>query len=87
LFEIILSQRARKAAKKLSEHYKRKVIELVLVLRENPVPAEHYDIKKLKGCNDTYRARIGDIRVIYEIQWNQRIVNVLLIEPRETAYS
>jgi mRNA-degrading endonuclease RelE of RelBE toxin-antitoxin system len=87
LFEIILSQKARKAIKKLPEHYRRKVIELLLILRENPVPAEYHDIKKLKGCIDTYRARIGDIRVIYEIVWTQRNVNVLLIEPRETAYS
>ena len=58
-----------------------------MILRENPVPAEYYDIKKLKGCIDTYRARIGDTRVIYEIVWNQRNVDVLLIEPRETAYS
>jgi len=87
LFEIILSQKARKAIKKLPEHYMRKVIELLLILRENPVPAEYHDIKKLKGCTDTFRARIGDIRIIYEIIWNLRIINVLLIEPRETAYS
>jgi len=87
LFEIILSQKARKAIKKLPEHYRRKVIELLLILRENPVPAEYHDIKKLKGSTDTFRARIGDIRMIYEIIWNLRIINVLLIEPRETAYS
>jgi mRNA-degrading endonuclease RelE of RelBE toxin-antitoxin system len=67
-------------------HYRRIIIELLLILRENPVPAEYHDIRSL-GCTDTYRARIGDIRVIYEIIWNRRIVNVLLIEPRETAYS
>jgi mRNA-degrading endonuclease RelE of RelBE toxin-antitoxin system len=87
LFEIILSQKARKAIKKMPKHYSRKVIELLLILRENPVPAEYHDIKKLKGCTDTYRARIDDIRIIYEIIWNLRIINVLLIEPRETAYS
>ena len=87
MFEIILSKKARKSTKKLPEHYRRKVIDLLLILRENPVPAEYYDIKKLKGCTDTFRARIGDIRVIYEIIWNLRTVNVLLIEPRETAYS
>ena len=87
MFEIILSQKARKAIKNLPEHYRRKIIELLLILRDNPVPAEYYDIKKLKGCTDTFRARIGDIRIIYEIVWNRRFVNVLLIEPRETVYS
>jgi mRNA-degrading endonuclease RelE of RelBE toxin-antitoxin system len=87
LFEVTVTQRAQKVSKRLPEHYKRRIIELLLILRENPVPAEYYDIKKLKGYADTYRARIGDIRVIYEISWNQRAIDVLLIEPRESAYS
>ena len=87
MFEVIASQKARKAIKKLPEHYKRRIIELLLILRENPVPAEYYDVKKLKGYTDTYRARIGDVRVIYEILWNLKRVHVLLIEPRESAYS
>jgi mRNA-degrading endonuclease RelE of RelBE toxin-antitoxin system len=87
LFEVIASQKARKAIKKLPEHYKRRIIELLLILRENPVPAEYYDVKKLKGYTDAYRARIGDVRVIYEILWNLKRVHVLLIEPRESAYS
>jgi len=86
LFQVILSQKARKSIKRLPEHYKRRIIELLLIFRENPVPAEYYDIKKLKGYFDTYRARIGDIRVIYEILWNDKKVNILLIEPRERAY-
>jgi mRNA-degrading endonuclease RelE of RelBE toxin-antitoxin system len=47
LFQVITSQKARR------------IIELLLIFRENPVPAEYYDIKKLKGYTDTYRARIG----------------------------
>ena len=87
LFQVIISQKARKASKKLPEHYRRRVVELLQFFRENPVPAEYYDIKKLKGHKDTYRARIGDLRIIYEIVWNQRSVNVLLIKKRESAYS
>jgi mRNA-degrading endonuclease RelE of RelBE toxin-antitoxin system len=87
LFQVIASQKARKAIKKLPEHYKRRIVELLMIFRENPVPAEYYDIKKLKGHTDTYRARIGDMRIIYEILWDLKRVHVLLIEPRESAYS
>ena len=86
MFQVITSQRARKSIKKLPEHYKRRIIELLLIFRENPVPAEYYDIKKLKGYTDTYRARIGDVRVIYEILWDLKKVHVLLIERRERDY-
>jgi len=87
LFQVITSQRARKSIKKLPEHYKRRIIELLLIFRENPVPAEYYDVKKLKGYTDAYRARIGDVRIIYEILWDLKKVHVLLIERRERAYS
>jgi mRNA-degrading endonuclease RelE of RelBE toxin-antitoxin system len=86
LFQVITSQKARKSIKKLPEHYKRRIIELLLIFRENTVPAEYYDIKKLKGYTDTYRARIGDVRVIYEILWDLKKVHALLIERRERAY-
>ena len=87
MFQVIISQRARKSVKRLPKHYKQRIIELLLIFRENPVPAEYYDIKKLKGYTDAYRARIGDVRVIYEILWNLKKVHVLLIKQRERAYS
>ena len=87
MFQVIISQKARKAIKKLPEYYKRRTIELLMIFRENPVPAEYYDIKKLKGYTDTYRARVGDVRIIYETLWNLKRVNVLLIRSRESAYS
>lgn len=87
MFQVIISQRARKSVKRLPEHYKRRIIELLLIFRENPVPAEYYDVKKLKGYMDSFRVRIGDVRVIYEILWDLKRVHVLLIERRERAYS
>jgi len=72
LFQVIISRRAKKAIEKLLESYKQRVIELLLVFRDNPVPAEYYDVKKLKGYRDTYRVRIGDIRIIYEVLWEAK---------------
>ena len=87
LFEVIISQRAKKTSKRLENKQKHRIVELLLVLRENPVPAEQFDIKKLQGYKDTFRARIGDVRLIYELQWDRQTINVLVIERRETAYS
>ena len=87
MFQVIISQKARKSIKNLPLHYKRRITELLLIFQENPIPAEYCDIKKLKGYVNTYRARIGDIRIIYEILWDLKKVYVLLIERRERAYS
>jgi mRNA interferase RelE/StbE len=86
LFQVIVSQRARKSFRKLGEHYKRRIAELLLLFQQNPVPSEHYDVKKLKGYADSYRVRIGDFRIIYEIVWESKNVHVLVIEHRKKAY-
>jgi hypothetical protein len=46
LFEVAVSQRARKTSKRIPEHDKRRIDELVLVLRMNPVPAKSFNVKK-----------------------------------------
>jgi mRNA interferase RelE/StbE len=43
-------------------------------------------VKKLAGMKDTYRIRIGDIRVIYEVDWDVKEVRVLVVAQRESAY-
>ncbi len=81
------ASRARKSAKRLPGKDRRRIAELLLFLRENPVPAEYYDIIKMQGCVDTFRARIGDLRVIYEVLWKQKKVHVLVVKQRERAYT
>ncbi|BAJ50440.1 conserved hypothetical protein [Candidatus Caldarchaeum subterraneum] len=86
LFQVIISNRARKSLKSLVKQHRRRVLELLLILRENPVPTDYFDVKKLKGLIYTYRVRIGDIRIIYEVSWNAKTIKILLIEWRERAY-
>ena len=38
------------------------------------------------GRVDTYRIRIGDIRVMYEVNLHDKEINVLAIMPRSSAY-
>ena len=61
-------------------------MELLLTLRENHVPSDYYDVKKLRGEEDTFRARLGDIRVVYEIHWSEKTINILIVEHRGRAY-
>jgi len=73
-----------KALKKLSAKEKGWVIEILNKLSKNDVRG--FDVKKLKGRNDIYRIRKGDIRIIYHIQ-NNGTVFILAIERRsDTTY-
>ena len=45
-----------------------------------------YDITKLGGMEDTYRIRIGDIRISYRVDWVSKRIEVLGIDWRGGAY-
>ena len=47
LFEIIVSNTARKSAKEMPDNLKAKLIDLLDILERNAFPVEEYDIKKL----------------------------------------
>jgi mRNA interferase RelE/StbE len=45
------------------------------------------NIKKLKNYQpETWRYRIGDFRLFYEIAENEKIVNIINISTRQSAY-
>ncbi len=83
MFEIIVSHRARKGAKSLPPDLKKKVIEVLNTLENEPVPVEKYDVKKLKGLPNIYRIRIGVWRIIYSVEFKNRRITILKIERRK----
>ena len=47
--------------------------------------SDHANAKKLQG-RDGYRLRVGDWRVIYEIQNDELVILVLRVAPRGEVY-
>jgi mRNA-degrading endonuclease RelE of RelBE toxin-antitoxin system len=68
----------KKALKKLTEKERGRVKEILMKLASGKT--QGLDIKKLKGRDDIFRARKGDIRIIY--RKHNGTVSVLLIERR-----
>lgn len=86
LFELMTSNRARKSLRHIPKHYAERAVAAFEALKQNPVPVPEYDVKKLRGMRDTYRIRIGDIRIEYEVNWEAKRINILLAEFRKRAY-
>ncbi len=86
LFKIKVKRRAARTLERLPENYRLSVLEVLDKLKTNPAPFRDYDVKKLKGFEDTFRIRIGDIRVVYTINWSSKTITVHFIGPRELAY-
>ncbi|MFT4929335.1 MAG: mRNA interferase RelE/StbE [Phenylobacterium sp.] len=81
-YEILIERSAQKSLVKIPKSEQLKIIQSIESLSDNPRP---HGSKKLSG-RDGWRIRIGNYRVIYEIQNNQLIVLVLSIGDRKEIY-
>lgn len=86
MFEVNAKSSVIKVINKLDSKRKERIKEVILRLKENPVPFRDYDVAKLKGYDDMYRIRIGNLRMIYEVLWDGRKITIHRIEPRESVY-
>jgi len=87
LFDIVISNRARKSLRRLPQQYARRAILAFEALKQNPAPVPEYEVKKLHGLRDTFRIRIGEIRIEYEVGWESKRISILAVEFRSRAYT
>ena len=74
VYEILLSKAARKQLSTFPAFIDNKIIEDITALSVSPRPA---GCKKLKGYHHSFRIRVGDYRIIYEIE--DKILRILVI--------
>jgi mRNA interferase RelE/StbE len=84
VYKIIFKKEAAKSLNKLPRNVAKTIYEKIKVIAANPY-AEHPNAKKLQG-RDAYRLRVGDWRVIYEIQNEQFVILVLKVASRGEVY-
>lgn len=82
-YEVKFSKGAKKQFRKLpldvQERIQTKINDLAIEPRPNGV-------KKLQGDDNSYRLRVGDYRVIYEVVDNVLIVTVIKVGHRSEIY-
>lgn len=79
---VLLTHRASKGLKRAPEHVKKRLIEALDALQQSFAPVKLFDVKKLKGYDDTFRIRVGDWRMLYEFRRKEDTVLVFEIAPR-----
>ena len=84
MYKIIFKKEAAKSLIKLPRNVAKTIREKLVVIAANPY-AENPNAKKLQG-RDGYRLRVGDWRVIYEIQNDELVILVLRVAPRGEVY-
>lgn len=74
------------ASKELEKLPRQMVIRVVAAIREladNPYPS---GVKKLSGFDRTFRIRVGDYRVLYDIYENRLVIEIIRIRHRKDIY-
>jgi mRNA interferase RelE/StbE len=83
VYEVLLERRAERDLKNLSQEMFYRIIPKIKVLSENPKPA---GCRKITGSKNDWRIRIGDYRIIYEIDEKEKAVKVMRIRHRREVY-
>lgn len=84
MYEVFVTTRAEKEIEALPIHIQVLIWEAILELTNFPnVP----NIKKLQGFTSTYRRRVGDYRIIFEVQEEEKkVILVIKVAHRKEVY-
>jgi mRNA interferase RelE/StbE len=74
---------AEKDLRKIDKQHLLRILNAVALLANDPFPANH---RKLAGSDSSYRLRVGDYRVIYQVDHGDRTVTIFYVRHRRDAY-
>lgn len=82
-YKVTFRNSVTKDMRHLPQNTVEKIKTVFRLLAENPFP-EGY--RKLEGYEHAYRIRIGDYRIVYEVEKTLRIVDVVYVGHRKNVY-
>ncbi len=82
-YRIIIPKLVQKQLDDLPQKQRKRLISGIRLLADEPRPS---GVKKLKGYDKTYRIRVGDYRIIYNIEDQEKLILILNSIHRKDAY-
>lgn len=82
-FEIRWRSSTKKDLRRISREDVSRILGAVALLAEEPLP---HGSEKLAGSDHTYRIRVGDYRVVYELLRTARAVEIQRVRHRKDVY-
>ena len=82
MYELVVRARVRKSLARLPENVYRRVSNAIEGLQKEPRPPGCRTLSDREG----WRLRVGDYRIIYEIDDEERVVTVLQVGHRRDVY-
>lgn len=82
-FRICFKSSAEKDLRHLPSDIKSRSMEKIEELQFDPFPSQSI---KISGSEKLYRLRVGDYRIIYEVETKEKLITIHYIRPRSIAY-
>ena len=82
-YHVTICRSARKEIEKLDIIILRRIFPKIETLAENPYPQGSL---KVQGQENLWRIRIGDYRVIYSVDEEEKLVDIIAVRHRKKAY-
>jgi mRNA interferase RelE/StbE len=82
-YEIAFQPSVEKDLRKLSSENRDRVLVRIAGLRNEPLPSQ---VVKLTGTENLYRVRVGDYRIVYEVELEIKQVLIHYIRHRREVY-
>jgi mRNA interferase RelE/StbE len=82
-YQVVLSKSAKRDLNNLDKIFQQNMAKHLQSLTTGPRPD---GVAKLRGTEDEWRIRVGDYRIIYEIDDDKQIITILRIKHRREVY-
>lgn len=84
MFGVKYSNQALKFLKKSDRLLQQRLMKKIEALRIEPFPS---DIKSVEGFKEKlFRVRVGDYRILYEVDHQLNLIGIVKIDHRKTVY-
>ena len=82
-FDIQWKASAKKELRKIDKTEIPKILKEIELLENNPYPTNH---KKILGTEHIFRIKIGNYRVIYSVENQKLVIEIIRVRHRKEAY-
>jgi len=82
-FDVSYSNRSKKFLRKADKVIVKRVIEKIEKLRKAPII---HDTKTVEGSKGLFRIRVGDYRILYEVDYRNNLIGIVKIDKKPRVY-
>ncbi|MBS3953768.1 MAG: type II toxin-antitoxin system RelE/ParE family toxin [Methylomicrobium sp.] len=85
-YRLLLHKSVTKFLEKLNEKQRQDISDKLELLKDNPFPNQQLDIKIMQGYEGLYRLRVGQYRLIYQLEADKLFIFLVKAGNRGDIY-